>query len=355
MAAVAPLFDVVLGQSGNVPVVKGGFIVNRVRDLKLAAALGVVDLSLCDGDAGIAREDERYYLLPLLEDAIWGGVPTDRTVMTPVRGKGFVDEELIAVRKPLLARFNSFVAGHRDSFAASSYAPIALWYAADGVNVSDTNWRGIMSAEEILLRNHVPYRLLVSRADAPADIPADCDTVLVASQKCLSDKEIDALKAWAGKGGKLVVTGCSGDSDELNRQRWANPFAGNFHHRAQSDDCEIRSGSWAYRVAAPKDGGKRLMDDLAEVGFAPKVNVESLPERVFVEMKRTAAGYAVHFLDYNPSVPVAGAALRVPEGAKAVFRSLDGGSVELRERGGKVELPAFTGYSLVEVFRGDDG
>jgi hypothetical protein len=106
-------------------------------------------------------------------------------------------------------------------------------------------------------------------------------------------------------------------------------------------------------VAAPKDGGKRLMDDLAKVGFAPEVSVASLPERVFVEMKRTAAGYAVHFLDYNPLVPVAGAALRVPEGAKAVFRSLDGGSVELCERGGKVELPAFTGYSLLEVFRGE--
>ena len=383
MAAVAPLFDVVLGQSGNVPAVKGGFIVNRVRDLKLAAALGVVDLSLCDGDAGIAREDERYYLLPLLEDAIWGGVPTDRTVMTPARGKGFVDEELVAVRKPLLDRFNAFVAEHRESFASPSYAPIALWYAADGINVSDTNWRGIMSAEEILLRNHVPYRLLVSRADAPATIPADCDTVLVAAQKCLSDKEIDALKAWAGKGGKLVVTGCSGDSDELNRQRWTNPFGvlpptprlppplklrrtswrtsrisrptngRSFRHRVESDECEIRSGAWVYRVAAPKDGGKRLMDDLAKVGFAPEVSVESLHEHVFVEMKRTAAGYVVHLLDYDPATPVAGAALRVPVGAKAVFRSLDGGSAELRERGGKVELPAFTGYSLVEVFRGE--
>ena len=363
MAAVAPLFDVVLGQSGNVPAVKGGFIVNRVRDLKLASALGVIDLSLCDGDAGIAREDERHYLLPLLEDAIWGGVPTDRTVMTPARGRGFVDEELVAVRKPLLARFNAFVAERRESFALPTYAPIALWYAADGINVSDTNWRGIMSAEEILLRNHVPYRLLVSRADAPAAIPADCDTVLVAAQKCLSEKEIDALKAWAGKGGKLVVTGCSGDSDELNRQRWANPFGGlrisrptnggSFRHRAESDECEIRSGAWVYRVAAPKDGGKRLMDDLAKVGFAPEVSVESLPEHVFVEMKRTAVGYAIHLLDYASVVPVAGAALRVPEGAKVVVRRLDGGRVDLCERGGKVELPAFTGYSLVEVFRGE--
>ncbi len=105
-------------------------------------------------------------------------------------------------------------------------------------------------------------------------------------------------------------------------------------------------------MAAPKDGGKRLMDDLAKVGFAPEVSVESLPEHVFVEMKRTAAGYAVHLLDYDPATPVAGAALRVPVGAKAVFRSLDGGSAELRERGGKVELPAFTGYSLVEIVSG---
>lgn len=72
-------------------------------------------------------------------------------------------------------------------------------------------------------------------------------------------------------------------------------------------------------------------------------------------MKKTAAGYAVHLLDYDPSAPVSGAALHVPKGAKAVFRDLNGGRVELRERGGMVELPGFTEYSLVEVFLGKDG
>lgn len=358
--AVAPLFDLVLGQNGNVPSVKGGFVVNRVRDLKLASALGVVDLSLCDGDAGIAREDERYYLLPLLEDAVWGGVPTDRTVMTPVRGKGYVDMDLFAARKPVLDKFNSFLAENRESFASPAYAPLALWYAADGMNVSDANWSGVMCAEEILLRKHVPYRLLVSRADAPPAIPEGCDTVLVAGQKCLSDKEIAVLKAWSVVGGRLVVTGCSGDSDESNRQRWRNPFADfprrkGFVRRAEPDVCAVESGIWQYRVAPPEDGGKRLMADLAEVGFASAVSVPSLPEQVLAEMKKTSVGYAVHFLDYDPSTPVSGAALRVPGGSKVLFRGMDGRCIELRESGGAVGLPDFEEYSLAEVFPAGTG
>lgn len=354
VVAVAPLFDLVVGQSGNVPSVKDGFIINRVRDLKLAAALGVVDLSLCDADAGIARDDERFYFLPLLEDAIWGGVPTDRTVMTPARGKGFVDEDLLAVRKPLLDRFNSFVSENRESFAAPSCAALGLWYSTDGMKVSDVNWKGCMGAEEILLRNHIPYRLLVSQADAPAAVPEGCDTILVADQKCLSDKEIATLKTWVENGGKLVVTGSSGDSDELNRQRWRNPFAGSacregFIYRTEQDDCAVDCGIWQYRIAPPKDGGSRLVADLAKVGLVQDVSLSSLPERVLIEMKRTSAGYAVHLLDYNPTVPVSGAMLHLPKGAKAVFKTLDGKCTEITENNCTVKLPDFTGYALVEV------
>lgn len=358
MASVAPLFDLVLGQSGNVPAVKDGFIVNRVRDLKLAEALGVVDLALCDGDAGIAREDERYYLLPILEDAIWGGVPTDRTVLTPARGKGFVDEELIAKRKPLLDRFNSFTAAHREAFVSPTHAPLGLWYSADGINVSDTNWRGVMSAEEILLRRHMPYRILVSRAGEPAAIPEGCDTVLVADQKCLSDMEIAALKNWMEKGGKLVVTGSSGDSDELNRQRWLNPFAGlpsrpNLRYRPESDSCAVSAGKWVYRIAAPEDGGRRLAGDLAAVGFTQKIAIKDVPERVLVEMKKTAGGLAVHMLDYDPKQSVEGAGLSVGGYTKAVFRApFSGQEAELEVRDGIVRLPPFLEYALVELSSG---
>ena len=350
VTAVVPLFDLILGQNGNVPSVCGDFIINRVRDLKFASALGVPDLALCDGDAGIAREDERYYLLPLLEDAIWGGVPTDRTVLTPVRGKGFVDEDLIAFRKPLLDSFNAFLASHREDFTSPTYATLGLWYAADGINVSDTNWRGVMGAEEILLRNHVPYRILVSRADAPAAIPDGCDAILVANQKCLSEKEIGALKSWVANGGRLVVTGVSGDSDEFNRQRWKNPFADflerkNFRFRPVADFCAIDSGSWTYRVAAPDDCGKRLLDDLAKMGHAPPIRVRGLPSHVFVEFKRTEKGYAIHLLNYNPDIQVSGMNVNTPSGSKVRYWLPFDGGVEGEGR----TLPTFSRYALVGI------
>ena len=260
------------------------------------------------------------------------------------------------VRKPLLDRFNSFVSENRESFTAPSYSPLALLYSADGMKISDVNWRGVMGAEEILLRNHIPYRLLISRADAPPVVPEGCNTVLVADQKCLSDKEIAALKMWVENGGRMVVTGTSGDSNEFNRQRWRNPFAGSarregFIYRAKQDDCAVDCGIWQYRIAPPKDGGRRLAADLGKVGLVQDVSLSSLPERVLIEMKRTSAGYAVHLLDYNPTVPVSGAMLHMPKGAKAVFKTLDGKCTEITENNCNctVKLPDFTGYALVEV------
>ena len=353
VVSVAPLFDLVLGQNGNVPSVAGNFIINRVRDMKLASALGVIDLSLCDGDAGIAREDERHYLLPLIEDAIWGGVPTDRTIMTPVRGKGFIDESLIAFRKPLLGRFNAFIATHRNCFASPSYAPVGVWYAADGINVSDTNWRGVMSAEEILLRNHVPYRLLVSRADAPAVIPSDCDIVVVSDQKCLSAKEVAALKTWAEKGGRLVATGTSGDSDELNRQRWENPFAKvagmeHFRFRSQSDCCKIDSGTWVYRIASPPDGGKALMDDLAKVGWSSSIRFDGLPPHLFTEYRCLDDGnVVVHLVNYAPEVQIDGVRLVLSRGEEAEFEEPFGERPAKAKVGPDGALPKFGMYAVV--------
>lgn len=355
---MASLFDLIMGQSGNVPGVRDGCIVNRVRDLKLATALGCPNLSLCDGDAGIAREDEKHYLLPLLEDVIWGGIPTDRTILTPARGKGHFDEDLIARRRPLLQAFNAFFRKNRRAFASMPYAPVALLYPADGIDVSETNWRGLMSAEEILLRRRIPYRILLSRADVGFELPLGTEVLLVANQKCLSDREVEAVRNWAVRGGKTIVTGASGDSDEWNRQRFANPFDGldegrpNVVLRKDPDLCEIPSGAWTYLVRAPKDGGDRLVADLAKVGFASPVAVEGLPPTVFAEFKSTPDGYAVHLLNYDPSSPAAGGVLKLPPGCSVVFREpfgRDSGGVALSCQGGVCRLPEFHLYALIEV------
>ena len=50
-----------------------------------------------------------------------------------------------------------------------------------------------------------------------------------------------------------------------------------------------------------------------------------------------------------PTVPVSGAMLHLPKGAKGVFKTLDGKCTEITENNCTVKLPDFTGYALVEV------
>jgi hypothetical protein len=71
-------------QSGNAPGLDGGSIVNRVRELKPAETLYTPTPAMCDTDAaGDAASAARGDSLELVEDAVFGGLPTDRTVLKP--------------------------------------------------------------------------------------------------------------------------------------------------------------------------------------------------------------------------------------------------------------------------------
>jgi len=349
--------DLLLAQSGNAPAVKGPHVINRLRDLKFARALDVSILALCDGDAGIAREDERFYLLPLLEDLVFGGIPTDRTIMTPAWQKGFTDEALTAFRRPLLEKFNAYAAAHAAALRAPSWWPVRVLYPNEGIKWSERASKAFIGVEEILLRNHVPFGPLVARAgDAPA-IPPDCEVLVVADQLCLSDAWIEALAAWAKAGGRLVVTGDSGAYDERNRQRFANPLVAKLKgvatasYRAEPDKVEVKNLSWTYKVDPPADGGKALMDDFARTGWKPAVAVENAPPRVLTEMKKTADGYLVHLLNYDPARPVSGVKIRCPAAHALTWSTPFEKAVQgpRPAKDGAYELPTFAQYAVISV------
>ena len=217
--------DLVLMQSDNFPeVTASGEIRNRVRDLKICREIGKPVVALCDSDAKLTEARERHYLLPLMEDLIWGGVPTDRTIVSPKPMPGFVDRGMIERRRPQLAAFNAFARAHRGELAAPSYLPVRLLWTPDVIGFSETAHLGLAAEEEILLRNQVPFGYVIAENGRDLAIPSDCEVLVVANQVCLSDAQIAAIVAYAKRGGKLVVTGDSGRYDEWNAQRLENPL-----------------------------------------------------------------------------------------------------------------------------------
>ena len=273
--------------------------------------------------AGQYDIDESEYMRPLVEDLIWKGIPTDRTVMSPKRMPGFIDRAQVEARKAKLAELNALASKFRADLAAPSYHPVRILYPAMALMFSKAANDGVTAVEEILLRNHVPYGYVFAKeADAPV-IPADCEVLIVANQEWLSDAQIAAIGEYARKGGHVVVTGESGLWDERGAQRFENPLRaalsgiGTAVWRDRPDSVGGSLG-WRYRVEPPKDGGRALMADLQNTGWKPKVRIEGAPQSVFVEIKRMPKGCAVLFMNYNPKESVSGARVVTPSGSVSV-------------------------------------
>ncbi|MDZ7619214.1 MAG: hypothetical protein U1E05_19625, partial [Patescibacteria group bacterium] len=178
-------FDLFVSQSGNEPGVQDGYIINRVREMKLAQAVNTHVLALSDSDAGISQDAESKYVLNLMENAVFGGIPIDRTVLRA--DPNMVSRELVEFRRPLLKKFNAAIEAGRAGLELPSYQPVRLLYSRESEMLSERAHRAVLMAEEILLRNHVPFGLLPTEAGKELRIPADCEVLLVCDQTCLSD------------------------------------------------------------------------------------------------------------------------------------------------------------------------
>ena len=359
MAELCKAFDFIIMQNENFPSLRDdGSIANRVRDLKFAQDRNQRIVALCDTDSNIVPEREARFLLPLVEDIVYGGIPTDRTVIAPSPEPGFVNSEAFARRKKIHSRFNAFVSSHRDALSAPTLHPVRIFYPEREILFSEPTHQGVGAAEEIFLRNRVPYGYLVSYPDEPFAVPEGTEVIVVPELVALSDAQIDALVGWAEKGGKLVVTGDSGRYDGWNAQRRENKFLprlkglANVVLRASGDRIAGANLGWRYTVPPPEDGGKALMSDLAAVGWTPPVRFEGLPPYVFAEYRRMASGaLAVHLVNYDPSRPVQGAKILLPSGANATVETpfeTDASVLRLPADG---TLPAFAEYLLVTVSR----
>ena len=329
--------------------------------MKLAEALDTDILALSDSDAGITREAESKYVLNLMENAVFGGIPIERTVMSPVKEQ-MVSPELIAFRGPLLKRFNKAVERGRAGLESPAYEPVRILYSAESVMFSREAQEAIVGAEEILLRHHIPFGLLPADTKQPLKIPEDCEVLLVANQTCLSGRQLAALVRYANGGGRLVVTGNTGDYDEHYRERRENPLAvldsrSGVVRREEIDNVSVRGCGWTIKVAAPNENDPKLVSDIESL-WKPVIRVEA-PETVFTEIKRGADGFTIHFLNYASGT--------VPEGSRIILHGVAADSVQCRfdtpmedqERraisvaadaeGQTCSLPEFADYAVVDL------
>ena len=356
MAELCKAFDFIIMQNANFPELRAdGSIANRVRDLKYAQDMNQRIVALCDTDTKIIPEREAKFLLPLTEDIVYGGIPTDRTIIAPAPEPGFINREAYARRKPLHDRFNAFVAAHRDALGSPTDHSVRIFYPEREVLFSEPTHQGIVAAEEIFLRNRVPYGYLVAYPDEPIAVPAGTDVIVVPGLASLSDAQVEFLVGWAKKGGRLVVTGDAGRYDDWNAQRRVNGFLprieglANVSVRKQADLVNANL-NWRYVVPPPKDGGKALMADLAKVGWKAPVTFAGLPPHVFAEYRRMPSGaLAIHLVNYDPAHKVEGARIILPSGKSATAEEPFGADSASQALSADGTLSPFAEYLLVVV------
>ena len=356
-------FDLVMGQVNNCPHIEDDVIVSRVRDLKYAREFAATYFASCDSAAGDEENEiEDSYLLPLIEDLVFGGVPADRTIMAPYPEKPeYVNHARLARRRPMLAAFNAFAKANRRLFVAKDWMPVRFLVSQPAMMHSQLSFDSLMAAEEAALRGHVPFGYSISTEVDPLPHADDASVIVVANQTCLSGRQIASLVAYAKKGGRLVCTGASGRYDEWNRQRFSNPLKDavvglpNVAWREKPDVAKAkRMTHIQYALYPPNDGVRPLLNDLAKVAFKPQAEVLSAPETVFVQYKQDAAGNvsSVHLVNYVFLKPVSGVRLRLPAGKRPDFSAPfdDAPAGEPREvEPGVWELPPFTKYAFVTM------
>lgn len=356
MAELCDAFDFIIMQNSNFPEVKGGRIYNRVRDLKFAQDRNQRIVALCDTDTKIIPEHEAKFLLPIVEDVVFGGVPTDRTVLAPSPEPGFLNRAVYERRKRHHLAFNAFAKTHRETLSALTLHPVRIFYPEREVLLSEATHQGVTAAEEIFLRNHVPYGYLVSTPADPLTVPAGLEVLVVPGLTALSDAQVEALVAYAQKGGRLVVTGDAGRYDDWNAQRRENPLLprlrelSNVVIRPVADLIAGADLNWKYTVDPPKDGGAALMADLTAAGWSAPVGFDNLPSHVFVEYRRLSSGaLAIHLVNYSPETPARGARLRLTLGQTATVETPFEDHSEAKALGVGGELPDFSLYAQVTI------
>lgn len=346
----AECFDFILSQNLNVPGTSAGYLKNRVHEFELGAALNIPLLALCDSDGGSASDN---YYLPLVEDAVWGGIPADRTIIKPDREE-MINKKELERRRPLLTRFQKMTKEYRTALAAPVFAPVKVLYSADSMMFSKISWDTLFAVEEILLKNHVPFGLLITKSDRTLTIPRDCEILIIPDQRCLSESELKEIIVFAQKGGKVISLGLNGLYDELYRQRKSNRFASDLNrckgiavHFETLDLPKSLTNRWKYAEYSSEK--KRLISDLDDLWKVPFKIVA--PEQVLIKVRKTDQKTFVHFVNYSGK-PISGIKIACA-GAKKITVSVpleNQRSKTYETKAGKpVVLPTFDVYAVAEL------
>lgn len=288
-------FDVILCQNGNEPRPVDNMLINRIRELMFFDVDKTPVNPLSDGDAGSAFLSPDLLLAQMLECRVWGGITGDRLVMVPNRAEK-LNLARRAERGKVNQRFLSLSGQYRKYFQSEEAATVGCLFSEAAQKWSFNSQLSQLVWEELLLRKHIPFRLLKSDGKTLKDLDK-CRVLVVGGCRCLSDLELELIDDFMACGGKVIVEPTAGDCDENNRLRAVNPFIGTAAIiSAPLDISNQPQTDWVTSIRPP--------ENMEEVFASLKSILENelsihAAEFVRCRLVRTDEGRILHFINYS--------------------------------------------------------
>ncbi|HWQ52959.1 MAG TPA: hypothetical protein VN442_04690, partial [Bryobacteraceae bacterium] len=352
--------DLSVAESHDMPQVRDGELVTKVRHLKEGAAIGQMVLStdwLYSPKGGISLpRDPKPLELDMAECMACGGHAL--TATWSLRSGDQRDGSAFFEQPPFheaLKRYMGFSRDHEELYAASQpCANVWIYHSLESMAFDHTTaYNSVLGFEQALL-GRIAYRVA---KEAHLASLGSRDVLVVANQTCLSARECRAIRAAVDRGCGLVLTGRSSEFDENFRQHEKPALEGlqsapRVRYFAKCPGVTKQSDTM--HAAMPRDRALivRTVAELARQGLSAELaGGDERQPLAFVDVYRTVKGCVAHVVYYGDGEP-RGYRLRVAgwlaSGKPVLYSPHLAAPVPLAAANGWIELPATFGrYAAV--------
>jgi len=373
--------DVIIAENGDFPTVEDEVLITQIRYYKAGHATGAIVIPsnwlLEKGDTCVLRMPQHVeeVKLDLAEAAAYGRRCVGATWAgraTEMGQSTFYEREDVfeAVRS-----YNAFFRKNESLYVdAESLANVATFRNFSSLAFNyDAVYASLAGFEQTLIQNQVPFEVLFT-----GDLDRLCrfDVVILPNILCMSDDEIERIRAFVASGGGLVATGETSLFDENHRQRrdygLADVFGASYHRYADTERI-LRKGRVVFAPGAPErvdcnrfnyqtraplpDDHEALVGyvrDTSHAEFPIEVNADRF---VTTEICQAGSNVVVHLINHRNSRTVKNVLIRLAARLQVEPRaqelSVDAGTrIPLdaqRDDGGHmgVTVPELQTYSVV--------
>lgn len=178
-----------------------GRLLNKIRSYKMGRAMEKIVFTGAPSTNSIPGKMLAYAETMVFNNGIINGVEGARSIYT-----GKVTE---------FKKYREFRKKHGDIYSASTQSNVALYESKASLSFNNyETYYAAITMHQGLIGGHIPYDLIFN-----LDCINKYKVIVLPDTECLSNKELDMLKAFVNNGGGLLLTDNSGEYDDWRRRR----------------------------------------------------------------------------------------------------------------------------------------